>query len=161
MQTPLGDTTEFSLQELQQWVQIDVEHLEREWTDQPERQLLASLGHAKAQLELNRHRFRIEQREAQLDGTYRREGIPGVEKITEKAIDAAVASNSELVELREQELQRQYAVNVYRGLCVALEQRVAALKALYSMPGLREGVDTEEELLALRAAREISNGQHR
>lgn len=152
---------EGSEQSLHDYVRIDVEHLEREWADQPDRQLTAALGHAKAQLELNRKRFLIERMEAILDGQYRREGIPGVEKLTEKAILAAVAENPELLTLREEELLLQYAVNVRRGLCVALEQRVAALKALYAMPGLREGVDTEEELLALRAARGITNGQYR
>jgi phage shock protein A len=138
-------------------VAIDVDRLEKEWQDQPKRHLAAALRHAKALFDLNKKKFNLETVEARLASGFRTGGIPGLDKVTERALEEAVALHPDYQAARQELAEAEHAVAVLRGVCDALSQRVWALKQLSETPGLRDaaGAAVEQDRLMSTARRAL------
>lgn len=129
---------------LEESLRIDEEQLDYEWIRQPQLHIKCIRFLARSGMAVTRQKNKIKETTAALNLHYRKEGVPGVTKVTEEAIKAAVALNKDLQEL-EEELTRLVGVDDYvTGLVRVSEQRVTALKWLSTFRGMSVGTKESE-----------------
>lgn len=128
--------TALSSDEIKAALSIDEDNLDKCWAEQP--QLVFKFSEALAKKKLKREELKNELKAltSDLGAAIRKDPEEyGLEKLTEKAVEALIPSIEEYQELQSEISKLDYTINVYQSACVALEHRKYALRDLVALHG--------------------------
>lgn len=118
------------------FLEIDRDSLDEEWINQPELFFKYASRSAKASREVDEAKAELEVVKAELDKRIRSNpGKFGVGKISEKAIEGAMARTSEFQDATETYIKAKYQEGILSAAVKALDQRKKALEKLVELHG--------------------------
>lgn len=115
---------------------IDETALDVEWLEQPRLMMRYGQESARAKAKVTQIREKLEVVKAELDKDIRQDPVKyGIDKITEKAIDAVIRADEEYQEVIQSLLEAEYEVNVLTAAVYAMNARKEALENLVKLHG--------------------------
>lgn len=129
-------TEKLTPKEIRSAIRIDKEDLARCWEEQPELAFKFNYRLSQERIilaELNNNRKATESR---ISIAVRKSPSDyGIDKITEKAVKAAIEGDEEMLEIKEAIATQEEAISVFEAACVAIEHRKHALRDLVFLHG--------------------------
>lgn len=120
----------------EQDIKIDEQALDLEWLDQPSLMLKYAKHAALMEREMDRAKEELDLVKSELDGSIRKNPEKyGLEKATDKAIDAAIPQQEEFKEANDAYLEAKFEYKVAKAAVDAFDQRKTALENLVKLLG--------------------------
>lgn len=118
------------------FLEIDQHALDKEWLSQPKKVFKYAQDLAHARKTLDEAKTELDLAEAELDKTIRNDpGEFGIEKLTEKTVQAAIKEQKEYQAAQKELLEAKHAVDILAAAVNALEHRKRALESLVTLHG--------------------------
>jgi hypothetical protein len=112
---------------------IDVQHMEREWGEQPKKFARFMFAAAKANNARMNAKLAWKYCAAAAQRRFRIDGIPGIERVTEASIDMAVTLDTAVQETQAALIEAEFQVEVLNGLTTACQMRSSSLIRLHEL----------------------------
>ena len=110
---------------------IDRNHLDLEWEKQASNVFEIGRLQAQAQLYMDDLKRQLDIKRSSLDYAIRRDPTKyGITKITEGAINSAITTNPEIIDLTDKIAHAQYQIGLFKAASFALENKKKGLESL-------------------------------